>query len=57
MVAQSTAIHRDPGPIQALQDLLPKITFLHSGEDDLVSCDRRGGKEEVTHLQRPGTRM
>lgn len=46
VVAQSTVVHRDPGPTQALQDLLPKITFLHHGEDDLVSSASRRGKEE-----------
>lgn len=45
-VAQSSAVHRDPRPIQALQDLLLKITFLHHGEDDLISPAKRRGKEK-----------
>lgn len=46
VVAQSTVVHRDPRLIQALQDLLLKITFLHHGEDDLIPSASRRGKEK-----------
>lgn len=55
VVAQYTAVHRDKGPIRALQDLRPKIKLLHSGEDDLVSSARQGGEEEEERRGDPFT--